>query len=132
MKTKVEIASLGLRLLAAAIMLQTLYFKFTGHEDSVYIFTQLHVEPYGRITAGISELIASILLLTPSKYLLGALMGFAIISAAILSHIFVLGLEIMNDGGKLFLLAVITWIACVAILYIHKNKIRLSIVKIWN
>ena len=60
------IVSWALRGTAAAILLQTLFFKFTGARESVYIFSTLGLEPWGRIGSGVAELIASVLLLIPS------------------------------------------------------------------
>lgn len=109
---------------AAAILLQTLFFKFSAHPDSVYIFSALAIEPFGRIGAGVSELIASVLLLIPRTSLYGALMGMGIMIGAILSHVFVLGIQVNNDGGLLFTLGIITFLACliVAGIAFYKNK----------
>jgi hypothetical protein len=51
--------------IVVVILLQTLFFKFSAAEESVYIFKTLGIEPYGRIGSGIVELIASILILIP-------------------------------------------------------------------
>src|SRR5712672_4020652 len=80
---KLNILFWSLRLLAAVIMLQTLFFKFSGAEESVYIFSQLGIEPWGRIGTGIAELIASILILIPRTTPLGALLGLGIMSGAL-------------------------------------------------
>jgi uncharacterized membrane protein YphA (DoxX/SURF4 family) len=112
------------RLTAAIILLQTLYFKFTGAEESVYIFSTLGMEPYGRIGSGIVELIAAILILIPRTTLLGALMGTGVMLGAIFSHLFVLGIEVQNDGGELFILAIITFLCCIALIYRNKSKIK--------
>jgi uncharacterized membrane protein YphA (DoxX/SURF4 family) len=111
------------KLTAVIILLQTLYFKFTGAEESVYIFQTLGIEPYGRIGSGVVELIASILILIPRTTLLGALLGLGTMLGAIFSHIFVLGIEVKNDGGTLFVLAVITLISCLLLVYTDRNKI---------
>lgn len=105
----------SLRILAAGILLQTLYFKFTGAPESVYIFSSLGLEPWGRIGSGIGELVASILLLVPATVALGAVLTLGILSGAIASHLFVLGIEIQGDGGLLFGLAVVVF-ACAAVL----------------
>jgi len=55
-----------LQIIAAIIMGQTLFFKFTGAPEPVYIFTTLGAEPFGRWFAGASELVAVVLLLIPS------------------------------------------------------------------
>lgn len=112
-----------LRIVAAAILLQTLYFKFSGAEESKYIFSTLGVEPFGRIFAGISELIASILLIVPRTTLLGALMGAGVMLGAIASHLFVLGIVVQNDGGQLFALALIVLVCCLGLVYLQRDKI---------
>tara|TARA_R110000868_G_scaffold297470_5_gene557815 strand:+ start:133 stop:522 length:390 start_codon:yes stop_codon:yes gene_type:complete len=112
-----------LRLIVAVILLQTLYFKFTGAEESVYIFSTLGMEPYGRIGSGIAELIASILIVYPKTTWIGALIGMGVMVGAIASHLFVLGIEVQNDGGTLFILALITFICCSLLVYQNKNTI---------
>jgi uncharacterized membrane protein YphA (DoxX/SURF4 family) len=112
-----------LRLTAAIILLQTLYFKFMAAEESVYIFSTLGIEPYGRIGSGIAELIAAILILIPRTTLFGAIIGVGVMLGAILSHLFVLGIEVKNDGGELFFLAIITFLCCIALIYWNKSKI---------
>jgi uncharacterized membrane protein YphA (DoxX/SURF4 family) len=111
------------KLIAVVILLQTLYFKFTAAEESVYIFQTLGIEPFGRIGSGVVELIASILILIPRTTLLGALLGLGTMLGAIFSHIFVLGIAVQNDGGTLFILAVITLISCLLLVYTERNKI---------
>nr|WP_294776109.1 DoxX family membrane protein [uncultured Flavobacterium sp.] len=111
------------KLTAVVILLQTLYFKFSGAEESVYIFQTLGIEPFGRIGSGVVELIASILILIPRTTLLGALLGLGTMLGAIFSHIFVLGIEVQNDGGTLFILAVITLLSCLLLVYADRNKI---------
>jgi uncharacterized membrane protein YphA (DoxX/SURF4 family) len=111
------------KLIAVVILVQTLFFKFTGAEESVYIFTKLGIEPFGRIGSGVAELIASILILIPRTTLLGALMGAGTMLGAIFSHLFVLGIEVKNDGGELFTLAIITLLCCIILIFQNKNKI---------
>lgn len=109
-------ASWFLRILAAAILFQTLFFKFTGAEESIYIFTQLGVEPWGRWFAGVSELVTCVLLLVPRTHLLGALSAIGIMLGAIISHLVVLGVVVQDDGGLLFGLACTVLVAGVTIL----------------
>lgn len=106
-----------LRIVAALIMLQTLFFKFTESPESVYIFTTVGMEPWGRIGSGIAELIASILLLIPSTTWLGALLGLGVMSGAIFFHLTKLGIEVQGDGGQLFIYALIVFTCC-AILFL--------------
>jgi uncharacterized membrane protein YphA (DoxX/SURF4 family) len=112
-----------LRIVAAIILLQTLYFKFTAAPESVYIFTKVGAEPYGRIGSAVIELIAAILLLTPRFTWLGSLLALGVMAAAILSHLTILGIEVQGDNGLLFTLAV-TVFACTGInLFLHRAEI---------
>ncbi|MBK8601029.1 MAG: DoxX family protein [Flavobacterium sp.] len=113
-----------IKLTAVVILVQTLYFKFTGAEESVYIFSTLGAEPFGRIGSGIIELIASILILVPRTTLLGALLGLGTMSGAILSHLIFLGIEVKNDGGTLFILAIITFICCAILVFQNRDKMQ--------
>lgn len=112
-----------LRLISAGILLQTLFFKFTGAPESIYIFTQLHVEPFGRYFAGVSELVASILLLVPMTQVLGALMAVGVMLGALASHILILGIVVQDDGGLLFTLALVVLVASGAIVLLKKDEI---------
>jgi uncharacterized membrane protein YphA (DoxX/SURF4 family) len=122
MKTSTTIISWSLRIIAALLMLQTLYFKFTGAEESVYIFTTLGLEPVGRIGSGIAELVASILLLIPSRAWLGALLSIGIMGGAIMSHLTILGIEIRGDGGLLFSYSLIVMLCSLGVLWIHREQ----------
>ena len=116
-------------LIAAIILLQTLYFKFTAHPDSVYIFSQMGIEPYGRIGLGIVELITALLLLLPRTSFIGGLLGSGIMAGAVFSHLFVLGIQVNNDNGTLFIMALITFLCCLTILFLKKNDLFLWLKK---
>lgn len=111
-----------LRIVASSILLQTLFFKFSGAEESVYIFSKLGMEPYGRIGSGIAELIAVILILIPKTTWMGALLACGIMTGAILSHLFVLGIAVENDGGLLFVLALIVLLSCIELINLSRNN----------
>lgn len=111
------------RIVAAVIMLQSLFFKFSAAPESVYIFSTLGLEPVGRIGSGVGELIASILLLIPATSWLGALMGLGVISGAIFFHLSKLGIEIQGDGGQLFIYAVLVFISCAIVAWISRHQI---------
>ena len=113
-----------LRILAALIMLQTLYFKFTAAEESVYIFSTLGMEPWGRIATGIAELVASILLLVPRTVSLGALLGLGIMGGALFSHLTVLGISVKNDHGYLFYLCLTVMTCCIVLIFIHRLQLQ--------
>jgi len=123
-----NILSWILRLVVAGILFQTLFFKFTGAQESVYIFTKLGIEPWGRIGSGVVELIAVILLLIPSTITIGAILSLGTISVAILSHLTKLGVVVINsdgssDGGLLFALALIVFVCSAIILIIYRREI---------
>ncbi|MBN8669247.1 MAG: DoxX family protein [Chitinophagales bacterium] len=118
-----------LRLIAAYILLQTLGHKFGGSEESKYIFTTVGMEPWGRYGSGIVEFIASILLIVPRTVAFGALLAIGTMSGAIFFHLTKLGIEVMSDGGQLFYMAVIVWIACAILLWIYKSQITERIFK---
>jgi len=109
-------------ILAALLLLQTLFFKFTGAPESIYIFNQLGIEPYGRIGTGVLELIISGLLVFKRSSVIGGLLGLGVMSGAILSHIFVLGIEVSNDGGLLFMMALLVFVLCLITVTLQKDK----------
>lgn len=110
------------RLVAVIIMVQTLYFKFSGAEESVYIFSKTGMEPWGRIATGVFELIASVLILINSTAWLGAVLGLGLMGGAILIHFTVLGIEVQGDNGYLFALALIVALCCAVILGFNKQR----------
>jgi uncharacterized membrane protein YphA (DoxX/SURF4 family) len=111
------------RLAAAIIMLQTLYFKFSAAPESVYIFTTLGLEPWGRIGIGSLELVASILIVIPKTTSLGALLAVGVMAGAILSHLTKLGIVVQNDGGQLFTLALAVFICSAILLVIYRKQL---------
>jgi hypothetical protein len=118
-----NIASWILQLIVAALLFQTLFFKFTGAKESVYIFTTLGMEPWGRIGSGVAEVIAVILLLIPSTAVYGAILSLGVISGAIFFHLTKLGIVVENDGGLLFFLAVTVFVLSLVILFIRRAQI---------
>lgn len=114
---------LVLRIIVAIILIQTLRFKFTAHPDSVYIFTKIGLEPFGRIGIGLLELIAGILLLLRKTVWAGALLTLAVIGGAIFMHLSLLGIEINEDGGILFVTAVVTFVLSGIILWIYRKDL---------
>jgi hypothetical protein len=114
-----------LRGIAAAILLQTLFFKFTAAKESVYIFSTLGMEPWGRIGSGVVELIAAILLLAPPTVVYGAILSIGVISGAIVAHLTKLGIALpaVNDRGELFALAVTVFVCSLAVLVLHRHEL---------
>jgi uncharacterized membrane protein YphA (DoxX/SURF4 family) len=112
-----------IRLLAAVILLQTLFFKFTAAEESVYIFSTLGLEPGGRIAIGVLELVASILILIPNTTGYGALLALGLMTGAIYFHLTKLGLSVQSDGGQLFIYALVVLICSIFLLIVYKKQI---------
>jgi uncharacterized membrane protein YphA (DoxX/SURF4 family) len=113
------------RVTAAVILLQTLFFKFTAAPESVYIFTKVGLEPWGRIGSGIAELIAAILVLIPATTWMGAGLALAVMAGAIFSHLTVLGISVMNDGGLLFGLALAVATCSIVLLFLQRRRLPL-------
>ena len=113
-----------LRLVAAVIMLQTLFFKFTAAEESVYIFSTLGMEPWGRIGTGTIELIASVLLLIPNTTAFGALLGVGVMSGALVSHFTKLGIVVHDDHGLLFIYALLVFTCCMVLTYSFRQQLN--------
>lgn len=132
MKRSSKIISAGLRFIAAIILIQTLYFKFTAHPDSVYIFSTLGLEPIGRIGIGMLELIAAGLLIYKRLAWAGAILAWGLMSGAIFSHLTSLGIEVQGDGGLLFALALTVWFCCVGTVYFYLPYIPFIRSKISN
>lgn len=120
----------ALQIFVALVYLQTLYFKFSAHPDSVYIFSTLGVEPAGRILVGILEGITAALVLIPKTRLPGAILSIGVISGAVLAHLGPLGIEVNEDGGSLFLLAVLVLMASLAILFLRLEETRLLVQRV--
>jgi putative oxidoreductase len=119
----VTLASWACQFLAAGILLQTLFFKFSAAEESVYIFSTLGLEPVGRIGSGIVELIASVLLLIPATAPVGALVAMGVMAGAIVSHLTVLGIEVKGDGGLLFGLALTVFVCSAVVLVLRRTHL---------
>lgn len=116
---QIKITAWICRLIAAVIMLQTLYFKFSAAPESIYIFSTLGMEPWGRIGTGMLEAIASILLLFPGTTLYGSILGLGLMSGALFFHLTKLGIVVQDDGGQLFIYALLVWISCLVLLIIY-------------
>lgn len=118
------------RLIAAIIMVQTLYFKFTGAEESIYIFSTIGMEPWGRIGVGVLELIASILLFIPGFVWAGALLAIGLMAGAIVMHLVFLGIEVQGDGGQLFIYSIIVLVASSYVYWKSKDQLPAFLKKV--
>jgi hypothetical protein len=123
-RTKTEVAvSWICRIVAAVILLQTLFFKFSAAPESVYIFNKVGLGAAGRIGSGVVELIAAILLFVPGLTWLGAALALGVIGGAIMSHLTVLGIDVMGDHGLLFGLALAVAVCSAVILFLHRRTV---------
>ena len=110
-------------LIAAAIMLETLFFKFTGAKESVYIFSTIGLESWWRYGQGIWELVASVCLLAPRLRWAGGFLTLGAIGAAIVTHLTVLGIQIQGDHGLLFGMALTTFTCGAVVTWLHRHEI---------
>lgn len=120
---KARIGSWALQIVAAVILGQTLFFKFTGAEESRHIFETLGAEPWGRFGSGIAELLAVLLLLNPRRAVFGALLTLGLMAGAIGSHFTLLGIEVAGDGGALFAMAWITLLSAAGITWLRRSEL---------
>ena len=120
-----KVADWILRIVVAVILLQTLFFKFSGAKESVYIFSTLGAEPWGRIGSGVVELLASVLLLVPRTDVIGAILSLGTICGALMAHLTKLGIKLtpVGDNGELFGLAVTVFVLSLIVVYVHRREI---------
>lgn len=115
--------SWALQLLVVVILGQTLFFKFSGAPESVYIFEALGAEPWGRIGSGVMELLAVVLLLIPMTAAIGALLAIGAMTGAILAHLTKLGIVIQDDGGALFVMAIVIMVSSLVVLFLRRGSL---------
>lgn len=120
LKNKIELV---LGIIAAAIMLQTLYYKFSASPESVFIFTSIGMEPFGRLGIGVGELLASVLILFRKTNWIGAILAAGLMGGAIFFHVTKLGISVMDDGGQLFVYAIIVLISSLILIFINRKKV---------
>jgi putative oxidoreductase len=110
-------------LVAAGIMVETLFFKFTGAPESKYIFSKMGTEPWMRWGQGMWELLASVGLMWPRMRWAGGILTVGAMSAAILSHLTWLGFSVQGDHGLLFGMALVTFTSGFIVMMIHRYSI---------
>ncbi len=121
-----------LKLIITIIVGQTLIFKFSGAEESVYVFSALGIEPWGRLALGTMELVSILLLWIPKTTYYALMLILGIMSGAIASHLFVLGIVIKADKGELFILGLVTWVSTAAILIIKSEEVKTTAIKLFD
>lgn len=113
------------RIVAAVILLQTLYFKFSGAPESVYIFDKVGLGAPGRIGSGVAELVAAVLIMIPATTWCGATLALGVMAGAIMSHLTILGIEVQGDHGLLFCLALTVALCSLILLFLTRHLIPL-------
>jgi hypothetical protein len=116
------------KILSAVILLQTLFFKFTAAPESVYIFSSIGLEPWGRVGIGVLELVAATLILIPATTVIGSLLAIGLMTGALFFHLTKLGISVQNDGGQLFIYALIVLTSSLCLVFIFRNDL-LKIIK---
>lgn len=124
------VASWIAQIIAAGILAQTLFFKFTGAPESKFIFSTLGVEPWGRIATGVFELVAVVLLLVPRTAVFGAGLAMGLMVGALGSHLTKLGIVVQGDGGLLFGLAITTFVLAAVVLLLRRTELLAMLAKI--
>lgn len=130
--------------MVAFIFLQSLPFKFSGHEQTQLIFSTIGnwlssiglseslaqgFTHYGGFIIGSLELIATILLVIPKSRMWGALLGLGLMTGAIFFHLFTpLGVARViddagnTDNGVLFIMACIAFLSNALLIYLNRSK----------
>ncbi|MGF1484575.1 MAG: DoxX family protein [Opitutales bacterium] len=125
-----KIASWIAQVIAAAILLQTLAFKFTGAPEAIATFEVLGAEPFGRYAVGVAELVVGILLLIPFTAAFGGLGAIGLMVGAIGSHLFTpLGIAPGGDPS-LFILAWVVLFAGVAVSFLRRAAFKPLLAKV--
>lgn len=117
-----------IRIVPAVILLQTLYFKFSAHPQSVKLFTEIGMEPYGRIGTGILEGIAAVLILIPRFTGYGAILGLMMMTGALYFHLTKLGINFDGDP-VLFIYALVTFVCCAILILLNKSQLENALKK---
>ena len=131
------------QLVAAGILAQTLYFKFTAAPETVALFEVVGLGTPGRVGTGVVELVAVVLLLIPRTAALGGLLAMGVLSGAIMSHLTKLGISIdpvaLGDarleplaGPALFGMGVIAFAAAAVVVAIRRREIPILGLKLFG
>lgn len=135
---------LVLSIFISFVFVQSLFFKYTNSVETQHIFGTLDAWAstfglqglfaqtglFSQHVIGTAELVASSLLIAGLilrwKVLtgLGALLAVAIISGAIVFHLFTpLGVEVQGDGGLLFGMACGVWLSGATLAYLSRGEL---------
>lgn len=126
MKTLSFIVQWTLRLFISFYLIQYSYVKLSGQQSAIELFTTLEMEPWGRITIGILELITVLLILYPRTTVLGGLLGMVSMAAVIYYHLTQLGIAIRGDSF-LFIIACAIFAASLALVITNRKQLINSI-----
>ena len=116
-----KIISWVLQLVVVFILGHTLFYKFTDAPETVELFAQLGMGAFGYKLIGLLELIACVLLLMPASVATGALLGWGLMTGAIIAHVTEIGFE--GESGVLGALAITAWLCCTVIMYLNRTSL---------
>ena len=123
LKFKRELVSWVFQILALLILMPAAWNKFVGENINVFIFSQLDMEPTGRILIGLFEITACILLLTRSFCHLGAIIAFGTMLGAIIAHSTFLGWEIKGDRGLTLMMLFVVLFSSTIVMYLKRRSL---------
>ena len=95
--------------------------KFAGVTESVSLFEALGMEPGGRYLVGFLEWMAAFLLLLPFTITTGALLGWGILSGALLAHFTKVGFSGLMM--PITVAALIGWLGCALLLFLRRDQV---------
>lgn len=112
-----------IQIVAAGIIGMAGVSKFMAHPSVVFVFSELGLEPTGRIIIGIIEVSCAILLLTRTYAVVGAFFLLGTMAGAFIAHVSVLGFSIQGDGGRTVVLLAVEIICASTILYLRRRQL---------
>jgi hypothetical protein len=125
-----KVVSWTAQFVVAAILAQTLFFKFTYAPETQVIFGPRGGRP-AATAVGLAELLCVVLLLVPRTAALGAALALLVISGALFTHLTALGIQVVDpatgegDGGLLFGLAVAVALGSALVLALRWRQLPL-------
>ncbi|MEM6960150.1 MAG: DoxX family protein [Myxococcota bacterium] len=113
-----------LRLFVAAIMAGAGYLKLTSGAAEIAIFSELGMEPQGRMIIGLLEVASGLLLLSP-HVATGALLTVGIMCGAIIAHATVIGPSPGGDGGLQMAMLALVLTSSIVLLLVSRRDLPL-------
>lgn len=118
-----------LRIALAGLYLMMSLPKFAGADMTIHIFSSIGIEPWGRYLTGAIEVLVFLLVLIPATTIYGVLLSLVTIFGALMTHFFIIGIVVknasgtINDGGEIFITALIILALSLINLYVHRSAV---------